>query len=266
MARSTRLMPTDPQLFTASVLRSERLSPSFQRVTIAGSELAGFDWQGLDHWFRLFLPRPGQSRLRLPKVSGRAWFRSYVLLPGSERPHYSNYTVADFRRTDGGGELDIDVVLHWHDGEPGGAVAAWAVSAETGAPVALLDQGVMFDPPSDAGDYLFACDESGLPAVRGILRDLPVSATGTALIEVPSAADVPELTPPAGVDVQWLPRGDAGDVPGRLALAALEKVVPRPDAYAFVVGESGLATGGRRALRKAGLPTARIDFTGFWKA
>jgi NADPH-dependent ferric siderophore reductase len=265
MARYPRLMPTAPQLFTATVVRTERVSPTFQRVTIAGPELARFEWHGLDHWFRLFLP-PGNAPLHLPKVSGRSWYRSYLLIPGSERPHCSNYTVAGFRHTGDGGELDIDVVLHWHEGELGGTVAAWAVNAEVGSPVGFLDQGVMFDPPEDAAEVVIACDETGLPGVRGILRDLDASTTGTALLEVPTPADAAEVAAPAGVSVTWLPRDDAHAVPGRLALAALERVTPQPDAYAFVVGESGLATGGRRALKKAGLPPSRITFSGFWKA
>lgn len=265
MGRYPRLMPTSPQLFTAAVVRTERVSPSFQRVTVAGPELAHFGWHGLDHWFRLFLP-PGAAALHLPKVSGRSWYRSYLLIPGSERPHCSNYTVADFRPTPDGGELDIDVVLHWHHGELGGTVAAWADGAEVGSRIGLLDQGVMFDPPEDAGEYLFACDETGLPGVRGILRDLDASATGTALLEVPTAADTAEIAAPPGVTVTWLPRDDPHAVAGRLALAALEELAPRPDAYAFVVGESGLATGGRRALKKAGLATSRITFSGFWRA
>jgi NADPH-dependent ferric siderophore reductase len=266
MGRYPRLMPANPQLFSATVVRTERISPSFQRVTVAGPELAGFEWQGLDHWFRLFLPPSGAAQLHLPKVSGRSWYRSYLLIPGSERPHCSNYTVADFRRTPDGGELDIDVVLHWHGEELGGTVAAWAVNARVGSPAGFLDQGVMFDPPEGAAELVLACDETGLPGVRGILRDLPASATGTALIEVPACGDVAEIVGPDGVTVTWLPRSDAQSVPGRLALGAVEKVVPSPDAYAFLVGESGLATGGRRALKKAGLPPSRITFSGFWKA
>ncbi len=266
MARYPRTMPTNPQLFSAAVVRTERVSPSFQRVMIAGPELAGFDWRGLDHWFRLFLPPSAAAPLHLPNVAGRSWYRSYLLIPGSERPHCSNYTVADFRRTGDGGELDIDVVLHWHQGELGGTVAAWADGVEVGSPVGFLDQGVMFDPPQDAGEYVLACDETGLPGVRGILRDLAASATGTALLEVPTAADAAEIAAPPGVTVTWLPSDDAHAVPGLRALAALEQLTPRPDAYAFVVGESGLATGGRRALKKAGLATSRITFSGFWKA
>lgn len=272
MARYPRLMPAAPQLFRASVVASRALSPAFRRVTIGGPELADFEWLGLDHWFRLFLPPAPGAPLRLPSVTGRSWYRSYLMIPAEERPHCSNYTVAGFRRTAGGGELDIDVVLHGHGDGLGGAVARWAVQAEDGSPLALLDQGVQFDPPADATEFYLACDETGLPGVRGILAGLPADARGVAVLEVPGAADVTALDAPSGVRVSWLPR-DASDVtsdpvatPGRAALAVLSEVSPRPDGYAFVVGESGLATGGRRALKRAGLPASRITFSGYWKA
>lgn len=271
MARYPRLMPAEPRLFTASVVDSRPVSPSFQRVRVSGPDLASFEWGGADHWFRLFLPQASGGPLRLPTVKGRAWWRSYLSIPADERPHCSNYTVAAYRRVPGGGELDIDVVRHQHDGELGGAVARWAVAAEPGSPVGLLDQGRLFDPPADASEYHLAADETGLPALRGILRDLPADATGVAYLEVPVTGDVARLRAPEGVRVYWLPRDASGVAdgrvtPGGLALAALGAAVPRPDGYAFVVGESGLATGGRRALRSAGLAASRITFSGYWKA
>jgi NADPH-dependent ferric siderophore reductase len=249
---------------------------------VGGPGLTGFTWLGRDHWFRLFLPPAPDAALQLPDVHGRTWWRAYQAIPEDVRPHCSNYTVAGFRPGPDGGELDIDVVLHRHDdasgqdaagleasghGELGGAVARWAASARPGSAVGLLDQGVLFDPPADASEFHLACDETGWPGVRGILASLAEHATGTALIEVPTPQDVTAVAAPAGVDVRWLPRA-AGDgrTPGVLALAALRQATPRPDAYAYVVGESGLATGGRRALRRAGLPASRITFSGFWKA
>lgn len=266
MANYPRLMPSDPRMFTAEVVSSTRLSPSFQRVTIASAELAGFDWRGLDHWFRLFFPLGDTTDLQLPDVSGRLWWKSYLAIPDDKRPHCSNYTVAGYRRFDDHAELDIDVVLHWNDGRLGG-VAGWASSARPGSPVGILDQGVLFDPPAGTSSYLLVADESGLPAVRGILRDLPPDAVGTAIIEVPAPEDAAPVQAPPGVRVCVLARNDSGDCVGACALQALAELdAPRGDAYAFVVGESSLATRGRRALCRAGLAKDRITFSGFWKA
>ena len=266
MASYPRLMPAAPRMFTAEVVRSERVSPSFQRVTIASTDLAGFDWRGLDHWFRLFLPLPGARELTLPTVTGRQWWKSYLEIPEHDRPRCSNYTVAAYRPCGDVAELDIDVVLHWQQGTLSG-VAEWSVDAQPGSPVGLLDQGVLFDPPSDTDQYLLVSDESGLPALRGILRDLPPDAVGTAIIEVPAEGDVHAVDAPCGVDVQWVPREVTGDRVGHRALNALRNCpIDRPKAYAFVVGESSLATQGRRTLHRAGVPKDRITFSGFWRA
>ena len=265
MAMYPTLMPKQPRMFTASVLRTERRSPTFQRVTIASDDLAGFEWRGLDHWFRLFFPLRPDGPLLLPEVKGRQWWTSYLRIPAAERPHCSNYTVAGFRRGETIAELDIDVVLHWHDGGLSG-VAAWAVNATADSPVGLLDQGVLFDPPADTDEYVLVADESGLPALRGILRDLPSDAVGTAIIEVPDAGDVHEVAAPEGLQVRWVPRDRSDDEVGHRALQELQTCPTRPTAYAFVVGESRLATRGRRTLHRAGLPKNRITFSGFWRA
>lgn len=268
-------MPTDPRLFRARVLRTERRSPSFQRVTIGGPELADFSYSGRDHWFRLFLPpRPG-APLVLPQVRGRVWWQPYLDIPEERRPHCSNYTVADVRPAAGdvaGIELDIDVVLHWDErtGELAGPVAIWAATTDPGSELALLDQGPLFDLPDDATGVHLAVDETGLPGLRGILRDLPAGTRGTAIVEVPHAGDVEELAAPAGMLVTWVTRAGAPSAPGAAALARLRAAVrsagaPAPLDYGFVVGEAALATVGRRALRGAGLPASRITFSGFWK-
>jgi NADPH-dependent ferric siderophore reductase len=55
-------------------------------------------------------------------------------------------------------------------------------------------------------------------------------------------------------------------VPGVRALTALRSLdAVKGDGYGFVVGESKLATGGRRHLVRIGLPKNRITFSGFWK-
>lgn len=270
MARYPRLMPTHPQLLRARVVRSVRRSPSFQRVTIGGPELAGFSYAGFDHWFRLFLPpRPG-APLVLPQVRGRVWWQPYLDIPEDRRPHCSNYTVVDVRRRGEHTELDIDVVLHWDEGtgELAGPVASWAASTAPGSELAILDQGPLFDPPADATAVHLAADETGLPGLRGILRDLPEHTRGTAIVEVPHVDDVEDLAAPGGMRVSWVTRTVEG--PGAAALARLRAAVvnggaPAPQDYGFVVGEAALATGGRRALRAAGLPAARITFSGFWK-
>ncbi|GAB7040156.1 MULTISPECIES: SIP domain-containing protein [Catenuloplanes] len=45
-----------------------------------------------------------------------------------------------------------------------------------------------------------------------------------------------------------------------------EQVLPDGPGYAYLVGESTLATGGRRHLvEDRGLPKAHVDFVGYWR-
>jgi NADPH-dependent ferric siderophore reductase len=256
-------------MFRLRTVRSERISPGFQRLTVTGDDLHELEVRGHDHWFRMFLRLPGQPELRLPTATGSLWYPQLLAMPHAARPHCANYTVRAHRPATATTpcEIDIDVVVH-HDaaGELEGGVAIWACAAQPGDELGILDQGLLFHPPVDATAVHLVAEESGLPAVEGILRSLPREATGTVIQEVAHADDMRPLDAPAGVAVRWLVR-TPGEQPGSAALAALREVdAVDPLAYAFVVGEQALAAGGRRHLHGLGLPRNRITFSGFWKA
>ncbi|WP_144751470.1 siderophore-interacting protein [Curtobacterium pusillum] len=266
MAKTPRLLPENPRLFRARVVRSERTTPSMQRVTVTGDDLAEFGYLGFDHWFRLFVQRPDQDAFRMPDLDGKKWWPTFLAIPEDVRPHCANYTVAEFRAESR--EMDIDFVVHTGaDGEPEGRAAIWACAARPGDELAMLDQGCIFDVPEGTSEVVIAAEETGLPGVVGIAASLPRDTVGRIIQEVPTAGDVRELDAPAGVSVTWIVRSETEHtVPGRAALAELQRHVPADEhGYAFVVGESTLATEGRRHLHRAGLPKSRITFSGFWK-
>ncbi|CAM5279566.1 Siderophore-interacting protein OS=Streptomyces tendae OX=1932 GN=GUR47_06155 PE=4 SV=1 [Streptomyces tendae] len=265
MAKVRRLTPQHPEMFRARVVRTERVSPSMQRVTVTGPRLDAFPWLGYDHWFRLFFPLSHQRGLRLPEFTGSQWWQPYLAIPEEERPHCANYSVADYRRRTA--ELDIDFVVHrGPTGEVEGRAAIWACGARPGDALALLDQGVLFDCPQDASEVTVVADETGLPAAASIMRSLPEGTRGRLIQEIPTDGDRRALQAPPGVTVSWVVRHDGASVPGAAALRELHRLT-RADAtgYAFVVGESTLATEGRRHLHRLGLPKERITFSGFWK-
>ncbi len=297
--RRSPVKPADPRVHRLEVLRSERVSPSFQRVTVVGDDLHEFGDMGFDQWFRLFLPRPGSDSLSLPRATTSLWYAQYLAIPEAERPHCANYTVREFRPAGSGpdvtasrAELDVDFVLHrGGSGELEGGAAIWASTARPGDALGLLDQGVLFNAPDDASEIHLVADETGLPGTEGIVRSLHRASVGSVIQEVPTRADVRPLDAPEGVEVTWVVRDeldaaafgddvdgggvdgggrggrDAGAVaPGEGALAALlSRSAADPRAYAYVVGESALATRGRRHLHAAGLPKDRITFSGYWK-
>ncbi len=257
-------------LVTAEVARAERISPNFARLTLSGEDLRGWRHLGFDQWFRLAIPVAGDAT-RFDRLSDRFDMRGYLRylsLPKATRPAIRNYTVRDFRAETG--ELDIDFVTHG-SGDPAhaGVAGPWAASLPVGAPVALIDQGCGYRPVEGVDRVVLAGDESAMPAVLGILRDLPRDAVGDAIIEVPDDADRQTHEAPDGVRVHWITRSDSPAArPGDAALAAL-RALPVWDGpvSAFVAGEQRLAAGGRRHLiAERGVAKTAVDFCGYWRS
>ena len=269
MARFSRLVkPASPDLLHLRVLRTERLSEHWMRVTLGEGEIDRFVPLGYDQWFRLFLPVGGDEGLeRIPaKANKLIGYLKYLRIPDGVRPVMRNYTVRAYRpaTANAGAELDVDFVLHG-TGPDAGPASRWAASARPGDSVVIIDEGLGFDPERGVDRVILAADETGLPAVSGVCASLPASATGVALVEVPSEADALAFDAPAGVEVRWLVR-DAQTRPGTLALAALEDVpLPAEGVHAFIVGEQALPTSARRALVARGLDKASISFIGYWR-
>lgn len=250
----------DSGLIHAIVTRSERVSPHFVRLTLGGEDLRRFTWLGFDQWVRLAVPVADDTRFdNLPDTFGIGGYLKYKTLPGRTRPVIRSYTLRAYRPDPV--EIDIDFVVHGTDGVAG----PWAQSVEPGAEVAFIDQGCGWKPvPADW--TLLAADESGLPALVGILRDMPRDAVGQAFVEVPDAADAQDVEAPAGIEVHWLTRA-AGDKPGAAVLDAVRDLPFEGEPpYAFAVGERELATGVRRLLvNERGVPKQNVTFSGYWR-
>lgn len=247
-------------LCLVEVKRTKRISPSFVRVTVGGEQLAPLTRHGYDHWFRLFLPHGDKTNYDLPRRMDMRGYLQYLRMPEATRPPMRNYTVREFRPE--ALELDIDFVVHGDEG----LATRWATRTKPGDTVALLDQGAAFEFDPAAEHFLLVSDETGLPAVAGILRDLPRDARGSAFIEIPHADDAQETGAPSGVSVERLVR-DHGVRPGILALEAVKSWTPPAGRLsAYLVGEQGLATGARRWLvNELGVPKRSILFSGYWK-
>lgn len=242
------------------VARSERISSCFQRVTFTGDDLARLRWRGFDQWVRLFLPTSDPASLdHVPDRITRGTYARLLTVPARRRPSVRSYTLRAWRPD--AGELDIDFVLHGDKGVAG----PWAASARPGDRAALLDQGCGWTEPS-AQNLLLAADETGLPAVVGVLRDLPRSARGCALVEIPDLSDAQSVELPSGMELRWLVRS-ADVAPGAMILGELPQLeLPTADRHAFAVGESALATGARRHLvRHRGWGRREVTFCGYWK-
>lgn len=266
--RSKFVKPEQREIVSVHVLGSKRISPNFVRVTIGGDALRDFVPMGFDQWFRMFIPDPEQPGFRLPTSSGNLlWYAQMKMLPKDVRPILRNYTVREFRPRGGvfgeGPELDIDFASH---GDLGPA-SAWADSCAPGDPLGMLDEGLIYNPTPHARRHLLVGDESALPAIVGILGSVDPELEVRAYIEIAHADDRQDVPVSSNVEVHWLVREDATAKPGQLALATVAAAdLPDGPWYAFVAGESDLATGVRRHLvNDRHMPKSDISFTGYWR-
>ncbi|UOZ02887.1 siderophore-interacting protein [Amycolatopsis sp. WQ 127309] len=265
---ATRIKPETTELLTMRVLRRERLSPHFARVTLGQDDVDSFTPMGFDQWFRLFIPVAEGSLDRLPNKLNALAYARFLTITKTSRPVLRSYSVRAYR-PDGpdGPELDVDFVLHGSaaDGTAGPA-ATWAQHCTRGDAVAILDEGIGFNPAPGREHFLLVADETGLPAIAGVLAALPRDATGHALIELPDAEDQQPLDAPPGVEVTWLARG-RGAAAGQVVLAAAQDTpVPAVPVHGWVVGESAMAVALRRHWVRAGIPKDDVMFCGYWKA
>jgi NADPH-dependent ferric siderophore reductase len=288
------------------VVAVERLSPTYVRVELGSPVLADFGVDGplYDQRIKLVFPNDAGT---LPSFDGvdESWFTAWLEIPASERGHMRTYTVREVRGTGADTRLVVDIVLHLEDGATGPG-SAWAARASVGDRLVVVAPrrglpfgGIEFAPPPGAA-LLLAGDETAVPAVCSILRDLPDAARGAAFLEVPVDRDVLDVRAPAGVEVVWLPRGEEphgarlhAEVLGHLGAAAVPLVEPDDvdpdlwetpvypssgenvarreapsyrDLYAWIAGESGVVTALRRHLvRDLGMDRRQVAFMGYWR-
>lgn len=177
MARYSSLVkPEVQELLHLTVVRTERLSEHWMRVTLGGGDIAQFTPMGFDQWFRLFLPLGGDEGLdRLPAKANKLFgYLKYLRIPDGMRPVMRNYTVRAYRAdgASGGPEIDVDFVLHG-SGETAGPASRWAQSAEPGESVVIIDEGLGFNPERGVERVVLVADETGAPAVAGVCASLP---------------------------------------------------------------------------------------------
>jgi NADPH-dependent ferric siderophore reductase len=201
-------------LADVEVVAVERVSPTFVRVELGGAALADFGVDGplYDQRIKLIFPTVGGA---LPSLStGPSWYADWLALPAHERGHMRTYTIREVRGSGPDTRLVVDLVLHLAPGRTGPG-SAWAARARRGDRVVVVAPhrdtaygGIEFA-PGDAPELLLVADETAVPALCGILRDLAPDARGTAFAEVPGPGDVLPVSRPAGVRLVWLAREGA---------------------------------------------------------
>lgn len=295
-------------LARAEVRAVERVSPNFVRITFGGDELHEFGMPGEMFDVRIKIIFPPASGI-LPPLdrTDDDWWGAYLAVPEDERGSMRTYSVRELRVSDAGTEVVVDFVLHLQPGLTGPA-SSWASTAAVGDALMIVgprrgreDRGGIEYDPGAARSVVLAGDETAAPAIARVLEDAPRDLRGIAFIEVPLAEDILQIDAPAGVEVHWLPRGDAlhglrliptvldylgdSDASTEITVKDIEGedlVWETPDysglgeeiasgdgpaeRYFWIAGESGVVTTLRRHLVKdLGIDRSQVAFMGYWR-
>jgi NADPH-dependent ferric siderophore reductase len=243
------------KLWRVPVRRVERVTPRMARITVGGDDLADFQAAGTDQNVMLYF-YPDDVRLPEPLTleSARAMWSQV-------RPQTRTYTVA--RHDPVTNEIDFDVVLHGGSG----LASAWAQRAKPGDLLIFVGPSPAYRPDPAADWYLLAGDETALPAIAAILRELPSRARVLVFLEVADAAEEQPLPTEADAAITWLHRDGApagrGDA---LAMAVRAAELPAGTVDAWLAGErSAMVALRRHLLDERGFDRGRVRPTTYWR-
>ncbi|MBM9622590.1 siderophore-interacting protein [Streptomyces zhihengii] len=244
-----------PKAHSATVVRTERLTPHMVRVVLAVDPGTGFEiGEYTDHYVKLLFAPEGVS---YPEPFDMDRIREEF--PREQWPTNRTYTVRSWDAAHR--EMAVDFVVHGDEGLAG----PWAARATAGQSMHFLGPGGGYAPEPDADWHLLAGDESALPAIAASLERMPAGALVHAFVEVAGPGDEQKIVTPDGVEVTWLHRGDRA--PGEaLVEAVLALDFPAGEVSAFVHGEAGSVKELRRLLRlEHGVPRERLSISGYWR-
>ncbi|MBE0009360.1 MULTISPECIES: siderophore-interacting protein [unclassified Arthrobacter] len=237
-----------------TVQRTEWLSPAMVRVVAGGDGFASFGRNDFtDRYVKIHFAKPELGLV--PPYDHQALRET---LDPADLPVTRTYTVrwVDYAAQ----ELAIDFVVHGDEGLAG----PWAASAQPGDTLVVAGPGGGYSPNPEADWYLYAADETALPAVAAALESLPADAVGMAFLEVEDEPDRLDLTAPSGVELVWLYR--RGATAGTLLAAALQQASWRDGrVHVFAHGERE----SMKQLRdvffvKHGLERSQVSLSGYW--
>lgn len=267
-------MPRPLPVRYVHVTRARTLTPHMRRVTFGGDDLADLVCDGPDQQVKLYFPRPGQVRPRLPEPGPDGdparWYTAYTAIPEAERPWMRSYTIRNHDPR--AGTIDVDFVLH--DGDDAGPATRWARSAGPGDVLGMFGPSADFARPVPlaasiaAADWLLlAGDESALPAIGTLVEALPPGHRAVAFVEVRDAAEEQPLHTRGELTVHWLHRGAAPAGRTDLLVRAVRAArLPEGRMFAWLAGEAGAVRALRRHLvDERGVPKRAIDFSGYWR-
>ncbi|WP_168582065.1 siderophore-interacting protein [Gephyromycinifex aptenodytis] len=235
-----------------TVTGTTRLSQRMVRIHFTGSDLDDLPTVSAQDHVKLFFDVEGTGQAVLPEIVEGRWSPADYT--------FRDYTIRFFDPQ--ALRLDIDFVLHGH-----GVAGTWAANARPGDELGMLGPRGAFLLRDVRDWYVFACDETALPAAARWIEGLRAGVPVTAYIEVQDAGDEIAIDTQADLTIHWLHRGDAE--PGTATLlqeAVRGHALPEGDGFCWVAGEAMSIKPLRRYLsRESGLEREGWDVDGYWR-
>ncbi len=250
-----RVRPARPQA-VLTVLHREQLSPHTVRIIAGGPGFEALRMNDFtDKYAKILFADPS---LGLTPPYDLAALRE-SLSPG-QQPVTRTYTL---RRADPQLQrVTVDFVVHGD----AGIAAPWAARAEPGDPLTMSGAGGAYRPDPNVDWYLFAGDESALPAICSALEALPGEARGVAYLETSDPGEYLDVTPPSGISITWLHRDEPGSRPTMLADALSDGPSPAGRVDVFAHGERESMKAVRAALKTRLGDNDQVSLSGYWAA
>ena len=241
MSTSTPTRKPGINIRTLTVTRTQQLSPRMKRITLSGTDLKDY-----------------------PKDSNAATIKIFIPTEPDARPIARTYTVRNYNPDTH--ELSIDFVLHDHDSP----ASNWAKNAQTGATLGISEprgKSHQIHQLPDIQHYIFAGDESALPAISAMLEKLPGTTRAHAFIEI-HPGEAQTLNLPENITLTYLQRPiDQAGHTTVLQDAITQLEWPEGNVFTYVAGEANAVVALRSFFREVkGLDKSHVYAVPFWKA
>jgi NADPH-dependent ferric siderophore reductase len=184
-----------------------------------------------------------------------------IFLPdGTAHPVGRAFTIHSFDEAQK--ELVFDIALH-----EGGPMSKWAFTARVGDELQLAGPRGGFKGVSPRSWLLLAADETGLPAIAAIVRQLPADLEVYVFAEVADETERQFLETQPRVHVRWIYRnGSSTQDPETLGDVVRYSALPMRGGDAWIAAEASVIRSIRtHLLRDRGFELARVQAAGYWK-
>lgn len=244
-----------PNLFTARVVRAHHLTPRMRRVVFSIDKGIERLMTGGMHVRILILPDQAREPVwpHLSKTGAIVWAE------GEDALTRRVYTIrsGNLQR----GEIEIDFVMHEGDHMPG---ATFGATAKAGDLVGIVGPGGVLP---EADRYVFAGDETALPVMLRMAREMPAGKPLTVYAEIDNEAERQDIESRADIEWHWLyRRGTHAGTSGLIEAALRQHAFTQTQGlHVFVGCEKAEARAIKKMLNDdAGIPKAAIHSAGYW--